>query len=79
VNSHDVAIVPECEECGERWRPADSERWRAEFFDDGPEDRLGLASGAPSVGIASSAEMVDRHKIWRISYEVIDDPSRDDE
>jgi hypothetical protein len=32
----DVAIVPACEECGERWLPADRERWLAEFVDDGP-------------------------------------------
>jgi hypothetical protein len=40
MNSQSVAIVPECEECGDRWLPADAERWRAEFLDDGPDDRL---------------------------------------
>jgi hypothetical protein len=35
-----VVIVPECEECGERWLPGDPERWRADLIDDGPEDRL---------------------------------------
>jgi hypothetical protein len=38
--SPEVAIVPVCEECGERWLPADDERWRAMFLDDGPEDVL---------------------------------------
>jgi len=40
VNSQAVAIVPRCEECGEAWLPGDSERWRAEFLDHGPEERL---------------------------------------
>ena len=40
MNSQDVAIVPACEECGERWLPGDGERRRAEFIDDGPEDVL---------------------------------------
>jgi hypothetical protein len=35
-----VAIVPACEECGERWLPGDRERWLAVFLDDGPEDVL---------------------------------------
>jgi hypothetical protein len=39
-DSQDVAIVPACEECGERWLPSDPERWRAEFLDDGPDDVL---------------------------------------
>jgi hypothetical protein len=53
MNKQDVAIVPTCEECGERWLPDDSERWRAVFLDDGPEDRLGF--GASRVGRANSA------------------------
>lgn len=40
MNSQDVAIVPACEECGDRWPPDDPERWRAMFLDDGPEDVL---------------------------------------
>jgi hypothetical protein len=35
-----VAFVPVCEECGERWLPADPDRWRAAYIDDGPDDRL---------------------------------------
>jgi hypothetical protein len=35
----DVAVVPVCGECGERWPPADPERER-EFIDDGPDDVL---------------------------------------
>jgi hypothetical protein len=45
MNSHDVAIVPACEECDERWLPADSKPWRAraEFIPgSGPGDRLGF-------------------------------------
>jgi hypothetical protein len=40
MNSQDVAVVPEYEECGERWLPADPKPWRAEFIDDGPDDVL---------------------------------------
>jgi hypothetical protein len=29
TNQQDVAIVPACEECGERWLPGDAERWLA--------------------------------------------------
>ena len=28
VSAERVAIVPECVECGARWLPADTERWR---------------------------------------------------
>jgi hypothetical protein len=40
MNSQDVAIVPNCEECGERWLGVDVERWRAVFIDEGPDERL---------------------------------------
>jgi hypothetical protein len=42
MNAHDVVIVPACEECRRVWLPADLARWRAEFLDDGSEDRLGF-------------------------------------
>ncbi len=42
VNYQDVALTPEREECGIVWLPSDAERWRAEFVDDGPDDRLGF-------------------------------------
>lgn len=29
-----VPVVPECAECGERWLPADEERWRLVLVDD---------------------------------------------
>jgi len=35
-----VAPIPRCAECGERWLPGDEERWRAYVVDDGPEDKL---------------------------------------
>jgi hypothetical protein len=35
-----VAAIPFCEECCKLWLPADAERWRAYWFDDGFEDRL---------------------------------------
>jgi hypothetical protein len=35
-----VALIPRCEECRSLWLPADCERWRASFVDDGDEDRL---------------------------------------
>jgi hypothetical protein len=40
MRSPEVAIVPACQECGERRLPADCDRWRAEFVDDGPDDLL---------------------------------------
>jgi hypothetical protein len=40
VNSQDVAAVPACEECGDRWLSNDAERWLADFVDDGPGDVL---------------------------------------
>lgn len=39
MNFQDVAIVPACEECGERWLRGDDDRWRAEYVDEGL-DRL---------------------------------------
>ncbi|MBA3736206.1 MAG: hypothetical protein H0W90_13600 [Actinobacteria bacterium] len=42
MNYQDVALTPEREECGIVWLPSDAERWRAEFVDDGPDDRLGF-------------------------------------
>lgn len=46
VNSQGVAIIPQCEECGDVWLPGDRERWRAEFVDNGPADRLGFCCPA---------------------------------
>ncbi|MBA3733840.1 MAG: hypothetical protein H0W90_01385 [Actinobacteria bacterium] len=40
MNSQDVALTPECEECGTVWLPSDTERWRAELLDDEPVDHL---------------------------------------
>lgn len=47
MNSQDVAIVPTCAECGERWLPSDPERWRAVFLDEGPDDRPDDARSRP--------------------------------
>jgi len=35
-----VALTPVCEECRKVWLPADAERWRAYWLDDGPEEKL---------------------------------------
>jgi hypothetical protein len=35
-----VALIPSCEECGLVWLPADVERWKAYWIEDGPEERL---------------------------------------
>jgi hypothetical protein len=35
-----VVLIPACEECLKLWLPIDSERWKAFWADDGPEERL---------------------------------------
>jgi hypothetical protein len=40
MNSQGVAIVPNCDECGDPWLLGDDDRWKAEFIDNGPEDQL---------------------------------------
>ena len=40
MNSQGVAIVPNCEECGDPWLVDDKDRWKAEFIDDGPNEQL---------------------------------------
>jgi hypothetical protein len=35
-----IALIPACEECRKVWLPADDDRWRAYWIDDGDEDRL---------------------------------------
>ncbi len=35
VGAQDVALIPECVECGDRWLPGDERRWRLYLgFDD---------------------------------------------
>ena len=29
MSAEQVALIPQCAECGERWRPDDAERWSA--------------------------------------------------
>jgi hypothetical protein len=29
VSTEQVAVIPRCAECGERWLPDDEDRWRA--------------------------------------------------
>jgi hypothetical protein len=36
VSAEQVALIPQCAECGERWLPDDVERWSA-YFDTGDE------------------------------------------
>jgi hypothetical protein len=44
VEAERVALIPFCAECGERWLPADEERWAAYLTDDEPPE---LASFCP--------------------------------
>jgi hypothetical protein len=39
-NTLTVTIVPACGECLRRWLPGSTDRWRAEFIDDGPDEVL---------------------------------------
>lgn len=34
MSTEQVALIPQCAECGERWLPADDERWQAHFDTD---------------------------------------------
>jgi hypothetical protein len=38
MNAKSVALIPCCAECGERWLPADEERWQAWHTDDEPPE-----------------------------------------
>jgi hypothetical protein len=38
--SAEYVAVPLCEECRRVWLPADEERWRALWIDDGPDEKL---------------------------------------
>jgi hypothetical protein len=38
MRADQVALVPECAECGARWLPAEEERWRAYLPDDEPAE-----------------------------------------
>ena len=40
MNSQGVAIVPNCEECGDPWLLGDEDRWKAEFIEEESEDLL---------------------------------------
>ena len=40
VPPESVALIPECVECGDRWLPADEERWQAHWIDDGRDEVL---------------------------------------
>jgi predicted RNA-binding Zn-ribbon protein involved in translation (DUF1610 family) len=35
VSAEQLAIIPTCAECGERWLPDDEDRWQAYFATDG--------------------------------------------
>jgi hypothetical protein len=34
VGAEQVALIPRCAECGERWLPGDEEHWQAHFDTD---------------------------------------------
>jgi hypothetical protein len=34
VSAEQVALIPQCSECGELWLPVDEDRWRAYFDTD---------------------------------------------
>jgi hypothetical protein len=38
VSAKQVALIPQCAECGEVWLPADRERWEAFLTDDEPPE-----------------------------------------
>jgi hypothetical protein len=40
MSAESVALIPQCDECGKAWLPADRERWEAYWVDDGPEEKL---------------------------------------
>lgn len=35
MSAEQVAVIPQCEECRERWLPDDEERWRGYLHCDG--------------------------------------------
>jgi hypothetical protein len=40
VDTEQVALIPQCAECGDLWLAGDAERWHCYVADDGPQDRL---------------------------------------
>jgi hypothetical protein len=47
VSAEQVALVPQCAECGELWLPIDDDRWRA-YLDADTEIVFSSALTAPS-------------------------------
>ena len=52
MDGEQVALTPKCEECLKEWLPADEERWRAIWIDDGPETVF-VRNAATSLAAAS--------------------------
>ena len=40
MSAEQVALLPQCAECGELWLAGDPEPWRCYVVDDGPDDKL---------------------------------------
>lgn len=38
MSAENVALIPECAECGAAWLPADEDRWEAFLTDDEPPE-----------------------------------------
>jgi hypothetical protein len=52
LSAEQVALIPECAECGAPWLPADEERWSAYHTDDEPPELafFCLACAEPEFG-----------------------------
>jgi hypothetical protein len=40
MSTEQVALIPQCAECGELWLAGEQDRWCRYVIDDGPDDQL---------------------------------------
>lgn len=55
MSAEQVALIPQCAECGEVWLPADEDRWRA--YLDTDDELVFYCPGAPSASSGNASPL----------------------